>query len=190
MKNVSFVLLAVALLATNVHAQQSVGDRFARKPCASRPVPAAVREANLRVARSFVEQGLGRGDMTAFDRFVAPDVWVSTGLKPGAPITSREEYKAVIGSTLAKALSPDNADLRIEDALVTPEGRVVIRFTAHADHTGVLDGVPATGRRLTLAETHLFCLRGGQIVENYVGGLNPLQWEMIYSDGIKREVLP
>lgn len=186
-----FLAIAVATMtATAAHAQQSVGDRFTRSACSTRPVSAAVQKANLRIARAFVMEGLAGGDMTAFDRYVAPDVWVSTGLKPGAPITSRDEYKAVISATLRKALSPKNADLSINDALVTTDGRVIIRFTAHADHIGELDGVPATNRRLTLAETHLFCLRDGLIVENYVGALNPLQWEMIYSDGIKREVLP
>jgi hypothetical protein len=168
-----------------------VGARFVRplRPGGA-SVSAEQRQQNLAIAREFVERGLGQGDMDTFDRLVAADVWVSTGLKPGAPITSRDEYKAIIGATLGRALSFDNADLIIEDALVTTDGRVVIRFTAHADHTGVVDGVPATNRRLTLAETHLFRIENGLIVENYVGALNPLQWEMIFSDGIKREVLP
>lgn len=168
----------------------TIGNRFARPPRPiGTPVSAEVLQRNLAIGREFVELGLGGGDMDAFDRLVAPDVWVSTGLKPGAPITSRDEYKAVIGATLGGALSFENADLTIDDALVTTDGRVVVRFTAHADHVGEIDGVPATGRPLTLAETHLFRIEDGLIVENYVGALNPLQWEMIYSDGIKRKVL-
>lgn len=169
----------------------SVGSRFARSlRHGGGPVSAELRQRNLAIAREFVERGLGQGDMDVFDRLVADDIWVSTGLQPGAPITSRDDYKAIIGATLGRALSFENADLTIEDALVTTDGRVVIRFTAHADHIGELDGVPATGRRLTLAEIHLFRIEEGRIVENYVGALNPLQWEMIYSDAIKREVLP
>lgn len=170
---------------------EDVGARFTRQsPPAGTPVSSTEQETNLAVARAFVEQGLGQGDMAAFDRYVAPNVWVSTGLKPGAPITSRDEYKRIIGETLGKALAFDNADLTIDDALVTTDGRVVIRFTAHADHRGEVAGVPATERRLTLAETHLFRLEDGRIVENYVGALNPLQWEMIYAASITREVLP
>ncbi|WP_404365994.1 ester cyclase [Sphingomonas sp. MMS24-J45] len=172
-------------------AQESVGDRFRRAACTDgMPVSRAVQRANAAVVRSFVEQGLGRGDLTAFDRYVAPEIWVSTGLKPEAPITSREEYKRVVASTLGVALSSTNATLDIQEVLVTQDGRVIVRFVAHADHVGALNGVPATNRRLTLAETHLMCVRGGKIVENYVGALNPLQWEMIYSDKIKRQVLP
>jgi hypothetical protein len=170
---------------------EDVGSRFARPPRArGAAVSLQVQDDNLAVALAFVQLGLGQGDMEAFDLYVAPDVWVSTGLKPGAPITSRDEYKQVIGATLGRALSFAGADLTIDDALVTTDGRVVIRFTAHADHTGELEGVPATNRRLTLAETHMFRIEHGLIVENYVGALNPLQWEMIYSDGIKRQVLP
>jgi ketosteroid isomerase-like protein len=189
-----FAALAIAFsgtMASTVEAQVSVGQRFERAPCTDgTPVSAEVQKANAAVVRAFVEQGLGRGDLTAFDRFVAPDVWVSTGLKPGAPITSRDEYKNVVASTLAVALSPDNATLDIEELLTTTDGRIIVRFIARADHTGDLYNVPATGRRLTLAETHLMCVRDGKIVENYVGGLNPLQWEMIYSDEIGRAVLP
>jgi glyoxylase-like metal-dependent hydrolase (beta-lactamase superfamily II) len=167
-----------------------VSARFARpvRP-AGEAVSPEVQRANLAIAREFVERGLGQGDMDAFDRLVSPQVWVSTGLKPGGPITSRDEYKAVIGATLGRALSFENADLMIEDALVTTDGRAIIRFTSHADHAGELDGVAPTGRRLTLAETHLFRIEDGLIVENYVGALNPMHWEMIYSDGIKREQL-
>ena len=168
----------------------SSGARFARpqRPAEAEASP-ETRAANLAIAREFVERGLGGGDMETFDRLVAPDVWVSTGLKPGAPVTSRDEYKAVIGATLGRALSFADATMTIEDALVTTEGRVIIRFTAHADHVGELDGVPATNRRLALAETHLFRIEQGRIVENYVGALNPLHWEMLYADGIAREVL-
>jgi len=169
----------------------SIGERFARPRRASPGVvDAETQQRHLAIAREFVERGLGQGDMDAFDRLVAPDVWVSTGLKPGGPITSRDEYKAVVGATLGRALSFENAKLEIEDALVTTDGRVVIRFTARADHTGEIDGVAPTRLRLTLSETHLYRIENGRIVENYVGALNPLQWEMIYSESIKREVLP
>jgi hypothetical protein len=187
----SLSLALSATLSPAVHAQDAVGQRFERAPCTDgTPVSAEVQKANAAVVRAFVEQGLGRGNMSAFDRYVAPDVWVSTGLKPGAPITSLNEYKSVVASTLAVALSPENATLDIQEVLTTIDGRVIVRFAAHADHTGDLYGVPATGRRLTLAETHLMCVRNGKIVENYVGGLNPLQWEMIYSAEIGRAVLP
>jgi hypothetical protein len=152
-------------------------------------VSADLQAANTAIAKAFVERGLGMGDMEAFDSYIAPDVWVTTGLKPSAPVTSREEYKQVIGSTVGRALSFRNATLNIEEVLTTLDGRVLVRFIAHADHTGEILGVTPTNRRITLAESHLFCIRDGMIIENYVGALNPLQWEMIYSDDVKKAVL-
>lgn len=183
--------VATISLATAASSQDAISAAFDREPCTDgTPVSAEVQAANTAVARAFVERGLGMGDMSAFDSLVAPGVWVTTGLKPGAPITSREEYKQVVGSTLGTALSFENATLSIEEVLTTLDGRVLVRFIAHADHTGQILGVPPTNRRLTLSETHLFCVQDGMIVENYVGALNPLQWEMIYSEDTKKAVLP
>jgi hypothetical protein len=187
----AMVVATIAFFGAAAWSQDAISAPFDREPCTDgMPVSAEMRAANTAIARTFVEQGLGMGDMTAFDSYIAPDVWVSTGLKPGAPITSRDEYKQVVGSTLGAALSFQNATLDIEEVLTTVDGRVLVRFIAHADHTGEILGVPASNRRLTLSETHLFCVRDGQIVENYVGALNPLQWEMIYSDDMKKAVLP
>jgi ketosteroid isomerase-like protein len=150
----------------------------------------AVRTANLDIVRAFVTEGLAEGDPAAFDRYIAEDVWVVTGLKPGGPIESRDEYRDVVFATLGRALDFATAKLEIREALVTVDGRVLIRFLAYADHVNEVDGVPGTGRRLTMAELHLFCVRDGQIVENYVGGLNPLMWQMIYRESIADAVLP
>lgn len=144
-------------------------------------------ERNAVTARRFVEEVLGGGDMAAFDAIVADDVWVSTGLKPGEPVRSKAEYKQVIGSTLAAALS--NGAMHVHEVLPTFDGAVVVRFTAEADHTGELDGVAPTGQRLTLSETHLMRFRDGKLVQNHVGALNPLHWEMTYAPVITPQIL-
>lgn len=93
----------------------------------------------------------------------------------------------LLGSTLGVALS--NGAMTVHEVLPTLDGAVIVRFTAMADHTGTLDGVAATGQRLTLSETHLMRFREGRLIENYVGALNPLHWEMLYSPGIAAEIL-
>lgn len=153
--------------------------------------PAASDETvrrNLAAARRFVEDALGKGDARAFDELVADDVWVSSGLKPDAPIRGKAEYGQVLARTIGSALS--NGRLQIDEAVPTPDGRVLVRFTAEADHTGSVDGIEASGRRLTLAEMHLLRFRDGRIVENLVGALNPLQWEMLFAPAIAPRVLP
>lgn len=144
--------------------------------------------ANLAAARRFAERVLGMGDMQAFDELVADDVWVSTGLKPGAPVTSKTEYAQVIGSTIGTALS--NGAMTIHEVLATLDGAVIVRFTAEADHTAEIEGVAPTNKRFTLSETHLMRFRDGKLIENYVGALNPLHWEMTYAKPITAAVLP
>lgn len=173
-------------------AQVSVGAPYRDRPACTdgTPVDDATRAANLATVRAFVTEGLAMGNPTAFDRYIAEDVWVVTGLKPSGPITSRAEYRNVVFSTLGQALDPTTAELDIREALTTTDGRVLIRFLAYADHVNAVDGVPGTGRRITMAELHLFCVQDGRIVENYVGGMNPLMWQMIYRDSIAAAVLP
>jgi ketosteroid isomerase-like protein len=148
----------------------------------------ATLAVNLATAHRFAEKVLGMGDMQAFDELVAEDVWVSTGLKPGAPVTSKAEYAQVIGSTIGTALS--NGAMTIHEVLATLDGAVIVRFTAEADHTAEIEGVVPTNKRFTLSETHLMRFRDGKLVENYVGALNPLHWEMTYAKSIAEAVLP
>lgn len=165
-------------------------NAFARPP--HQPEPPRADEStiarNTAAARRFVRDVLGGGDMDAFDELVADDVWVSTGLKPGAPITSKAEYAQVLGRTVGAALS--NGVMTIHEVLPTIDGAVIVRFTAEADHTGEVEGVPPANRRLTLSETHLMRFRDGRLIENYVGALNPLHWEMLYAPVITPQVLP
>ena len=186
------VFFLATLAALPAAAQDDYGLAYRDRPSCSEGVAVddATREANLAVVRAFVTEGLAMGDAGAFDRYIAEDVWVVTGLKPDGPIESRDEYRNTVFATLGKALEPTTAALDIREALVTTDGRVLIRFIADADHVGEVDGVPGAGRRITMAEMHLFCVRDGMIVENYVGGMNPLMWQMIYRDNIAAAVLP
>jgi ketosteroid isomerase-like protein len=155
-------------------------DAFAAPPHqGSGPAASGTLERNAATARRFVEQVLGKGNMGAFDEIVAEDVWVSTGLKPEAPITSKSEYATVLGSTLGAALS--NGTMTVHEVLPCIDGAVLVRFTAEADHTGFLNGVAPTGKRFVLSETHLMRFQEGKLVQNHVGALNPLHWEMTYA---------
>jgi predicted ester cyclase len=142
---------------------------------------------NVRLARRFVEGVLGGADPSAFHELVDDNVWVSTGLKPDAPITSKAEYGQVLGSTLGKAFS--EGVMKIEDIVETADGRVLVRFLATALHSGELYGVPPTGKRIEMAEIHLLRFNDGKLVENYVGALNPLSYEMIFREHIASRIL-
>lgn len=142
---------------------------------------------NVRLARRFVEGVLGGQDPNAFNELVDDNVWVSTGLKADAPITSKAEYGKVLRETLGKAFS--DGKMKIEDIVETADGRVLVRFTATVTHSGEIFGVKPTGKTLTMAEMHLLRFRDGKLVENFVGALNPLSFEMLYADHISKLIL-
>lgn len=139
------------------------------------PTDPATVARNLAAARRFVEGVLGGADPTAFADVVAEGVVVDTGLKPGGKIQGREEYGRVLGATLGAAFS--NGSMEIKDIAALADGRVVVRFEASADNTGPLNGINATNKRFTFCELHLMRFEDGKLVENWVGGLNPLMYE-------------
>lgn len=139
-------------------------------------------ERHKDLARRFVERALGMGDMAAFDEIVAEDVVVHTGLKPTGSIRGKAEYKRVLAETLGRVFS--DGEMAVDDVAATSDGRVVVRFTARATHTGALWGIQPTGRRITMREMHFMRFRDGGLVENWVGGLNPLEFEMIFAPAI------
>jgi ketosteroid isomerase-like protein len=160
---------------------------FGRPPYQQPAPDAATLERNAQAARRFVERVLGQGDMQAFDELVADDVWVSTGLQPASPVRGKQAYAQVLGATVGTALA--NGTMVVHEVLPTLAGAVVVRFTAMADHVRGIDGVAASGQRLPLSETHLMRFRDGMLVENYVGALNPLHWEMLHAPLITPQIL-
>ncbi len=139
-------------------------------------VPPELLARNAAAALRFVEGVLGGGEPAAFAEIVHPDVVVDTGLQPSGPIRGRDAYGRVLTETLGAAFS--DGSLRVLDLTPLVDGRVLVRFEAEADNTGPLNGVPATGRRFTFHEMHLMRFADGLLVENLVGALNPLMFEL------------
>lgn len=145
-------------------------------------------QRNLANARRFVEGVLGGADPEAFGAVVHPDIVVETGLKPVGRINGAAEYGTVLGSTLGAAFA--NGAMRIEDIAPLADGRVVVIFEASADNVGDLNGIAATHRRFTFREIHLMRFdAAGLLVENVVGALNPLMYEMWQAPAIAPAVL-
>lgn len=55
-------------------------------------------EQNLAIARIFIEQFLGMGNMTVAADVLDENVQAITGLKPDGPIDGREAYKQVFSA--------------------------------------------------------------------------------------------
>lgn len=136
-----------------------------------------IEEQNLAIAHIFIEQFLGKGDMTVAVDALDENVQAITGLKPDGPINGREAYKQVF-SAFYDAFPPiPGSEMMIED-IFAADDRVVVRFRSVQRHAKEFFGIPATNRNITFIETHVMRLRDGKIVENVVSATN-LEFEML-----------
>jgi predicted ester cyclase len=134
-------------------------------------------EQNLAIARIFIEQFLGKGDLNVAADVLDENVQAITGLKPDGAIDGREAYKQVF-SAFFDAFPPIvGSEMSIED-IFAADDRVVVRFKSVQKHAKEFFGVAATNRDITFIETHVMRLREGKIVENVVSATN-LEFEML-----------
>jgi len=146
----------------------------------------AANDATSIVLR-FITGFLGKGDMDAAHATLAPNVQVTTGLKPTGPIDGIEEYKATIAAFAAAF--PAAAPLKIVDQFTSADGtRVVTRFHARLRHAKAFFGVAATGRVILFDETHVSRLEHGRITENIVSATN-LEFEMLMAPVLSPMIL-
>jgi predicted ester cyclase len=132
---------------------------------------------NLAIARTFIEQFLGKGDISIAAQVLDEQVQATTGLKPDGPINGREEYQQIF-SAFYDAFPPiTGLEMMIEDLFAAGD-RVVVRFRSIQRHAKDFFGVAATNRDITFIETHVMRLRDGKIVENVVSATN-LEFEML-----------
>lgn len=132
---------------------------------------------NLAIARTFIEQFLGKGDISIAAQVLDENVQAMTGLKPDGAINGREEYKQIF-SAFYDAFPPiPGLEMIIEDLFAAGD-RVVVRFRSVQKHTKDFFGVAATNRDITFIETHVMRLRNGKIIENVVSATN-LEFEML-----------
>ncbi|GAP98007.1 ester cyclase [Leptolyngbya sp. NIES-2104] len=130
---------------------------------------------NLGVARQFVEQFLGQGNVSIAEEILDENIQVTTGLKPDAPIDGSEEYQQIFSSFFDAF--PPVSQLMIEDIFAAND-RVVVRFRSEQRHAKDFFGVAATNRTIVFIETHVMRLQSGKIVENVVSATN-LEFEML-----------
>ncbi|MBW4657892.1 MAG: ester cyclase [Drouetiella hepatica Uher 2000/2452] len=146
-----------------------------------------IESQNLAIARTFIEQFLGKGDISIAPEVLDENVQAITGLKPDGPINGREEYKQIF-SAFYDAFPPiPGSEMLIEDLFAAGD-RVVVRFRSVQKHTKDFFGVAATHRDITFIETHVMRLRDGKIVENVVSATN-LEFEMLMAPVLTPSIL-
>lgn len=112
------------------------------------------------LVRRFVDEIFVAGRVEAIDELVAPDFVSHTF---GFTDDGREKLKAATERVHA---SLSDVEFRVDD-LVAEDGRVAARLTSSATPTGDFMGVPASGKRYTIGEIHLFRISDGKIVEHW-----------------------
>lgn len=137
----------------------------------------------LALAHRFVEEFLGKGQVSLADELLSPSIQVITGLKPDGPIRGIAEYQQIFASFYVAF--PPVKPLVIEDSFATrvdvspaEQYRAVVRFQSFQQHQQDFFGVPKSDRVITFHETHVMRIDDGKITENIVSATN-LEFEML-----------
>jgi predicted SnoaL-like aldol condensation-catalyzing enzyme len=117
---------------------------------------------NKHLVESLIQEVFTKGDLTAIDRYVAPDFVDHDPPVPGAA-DGAEGLR--LAAQVARTAAPDWHS--VLDHLVAEGDLVVEHFHATGSRTGELMGVPGDGSPLTLRGMHLFRIAGDRIVERW-----------------------
>ena len=126
-----------------------------------RPIMGPVdAEANKALVRRFVKEVFEDLSADAVDDLVDDNfvshTWALTG-------DARQALKQVTRG-MGAALS----EIRFEiDDLIAEDDKVAVRLTSSATQTGSFHGLPASGRRYSIGEIHIFRLVDRRIVEHW-----------------------
>jgi steroid delta-isomerase-like uncharacterized protein len=120
-------------------------------------------EANKAIARRFLEEGFGQGNLAILDELIAPDqANGGPGALPGMP-SGPEGAKMLI--TAYRNAFPD-LHFTIDEQ-VAEGNTVVTRWSARGTNTGKLAGMPATGKTAMVVGVGIDRVENGKIVESW-----------------------
>jgi len=115
-------------------------------------------DRNKQLVRQFIDEVFVQGNTDAVDHLVTAD-FVSHGLPGSGP----DVMNAAIQRTSA-ALT--DTEMHVED-IFGEDDRVAVRLTSSATQSGDFMGMPATGKRYSVEEIHLFRIDHGRIAEHW-----------------------
>jgi len=118
-------------------------------------------ESNKTVIRRGFEEGINQGNLAVFDEVIAPN-YVNHNFP--TPVPGPEGFKQVLGMFLAGF-----PDLRVTLEDVLAEGdKVATRGIFTGTHRGEFNGIPATGKTVTVSYSDVWRVENGKAVENWV----------------------
>jgi steroid delta-isomerase-like uncharacterized protein len=119
-------------------------------------------ERNKTVVRRFIEEVQNKRDWEVYDELNAPD-FVNLSAPPGVP-SDREGGKMFLGAFLNAF--PD-CQFTIED-MIAEGDRVATKKTFSGTHTAEFNGIPPTGKEVTITFVDILRLRDGKIIEHWL----------------------
>ncbi|MGH2538834.1 MAG: ester cyclase [Candidatus Promineifilaceae bacterium] len=119
-------------------------------------------EQNKMIARRAFEEVLSRGNVALTDELVTADFIGHTTLNDDI-IHGPEALKQSV-SVLREAFP--NYQVTVEDQIAEGD-KVVTRWTARGTHQGQFQGVPPTGRQMTMTEITIHRIANGRLAESW-----------------------
>ena len=129
-------------------------------------------EDNGQVMRRAFEEIMLRGNVAAIDELFATDF---AGHDTAGGTFGREEFKQGV---LAMLSAFSDRQLTIADQVVAGD-KVATRWRATGVHSGAFNGIPATGREVSLVGISIDRVAGGRIIES---------WEVTDDAGLLRQL--
>ena len=114
---------------------------------------------NKAIVRRYLDSVWNERNRAVIDEVIAPSFIQHIANVPPGP-GGVKGFFAMIDSAF-----PD-ARMMVED-LIAEGDRVVWRFTIHATHTGLFQGIAPTGRSVTITGMNIARMEDGKIVENW-----------------------
>lgn len=118
-------------------------------------------DGSLKVVKAFETELINGQDLSAFDRLLAADYRQHA---PNGPNQPAEAFKG-----FAQAIWAGFPDVEASyQPLVVNDDMVTVYATVNATHTGEFFGIPATGKKVSWTEIHVFRISGDRIAEHWV----------------------
>ncbi len=115
---------------------------------------------NKALVRRFIDEIFVQGRPESVDELLADDFVAHTWPSTGDP---KADLKGAI-ARISKALA--NPRFTIDD-MIAEGDRVAVRLTAEATQVGEFMRMPASGKRYSIGEIHIFRLRDGKVSEHW-----------------------
>jgi predicted ester cyclase len=131
-------------------------------------------ETNKQIVRRYTEDVFVGGDLDAIGETIAPNY---VHHSPSAPDVVGIEAMA----NLVRAFRSSFSDISLTvDDMVAQGDRVATRLRISAVHSGLYDGIPATGRRVTLH---------GMAIDRVTNGMIAEGWELSDAHDLRNQIL-